>query len=239
MTIEAWRDDIVDALNRNLTAHPDRAGSTPLSRLADKMEALSPTSGDADEALSALVSLIEDPEMGFEDQSEKKYWRGLTGLCRSLQTHNWKKIESAFYARLFGPRSLVSDLRVFALNGVIMAGKKLNPKDLEKLKEDGLLETNPVSWLYAAVISSNLDLAVETAKGLLKADKLNINAFALTLDDWNDHWKEGVDFGDVITDLRDNATSQAAKNKLQKWMDRRNITAYIQERVQYKKVHLN
>ena len=223
MTVEAWKNEITNALKKDLTAQPDRAGSTPLSRLADKLKEYTPTSRDSDEVLNALLFLIENPVDGFIGKAAKQYWRGLTVLSRSLQTYTREKekIASAFYAKLFGPRALVSSLRAIALNGAVLAGRRFSPSELNKL--DDILETNPMSWLNAAVTGGNFDLAVVKITTLLADDALNINAFILSLDGWRNYWQYRVNFGDVVVVFKNAVRNEKAKDKLQRWMDRRGI----------------
>ena len=222
MTVEAWTLKIVNALRQNLVAQSDRSSATPLSRLSDSLNALTPSSQDTDEALTALIRLIENKAEGFEGEAEKKYWRGLTLLCRNVQTHNKERIASTFYARLFGPDALQNSLRVFALNGTVAAGRKLTRIELERLKD--VLKSHPIPWINAAIYGSHFDVAVGEASSLLKNDALDINAFALCLNGWRKCWDNSSSrFNDAVMTFKESACTEMAKRKLQEWMDRRGI----------------
>lgn len=223
MSIETWKKEIVDALRSDLESFPDKDGTTHLSRLVDKVKSFVPTSTESYEILKAVVALIKDPVAEFEGETTKIYWHGLINLSKFINSYEKNILSSAFYEKLFSNEWSGSDLRVYALNGSILAGRIFDPTDLERLED--IYDSHPIAWLNAAVFSSNFDMAVEFTKKALQENVINVNALVLSLDGWRRVWRRDINFGDVVTDFASVIIDHEKKNKLLNWMKIRGLSS--------------
>lgn len=221
MTVETWKNDIVDALRKNLTARAGRAGSTPLSVMANQLKALPANSEDSANARDALISLINNPAVGFDGEAGKRYWRGLSLLSDYLRSSRLSDVAAAFHLRLKGPAKLPDDLLVFALNGLATVTDQIDPKLLREL--NSVLEHYPLAWINAAVRGGNYDLAEEQAIECLKGNKLDIDPLILGLKGWRRLWEKRVNFANIIDQFINATNDVEAKQRLQKWLDRRGM----------------
>jgi hypothetical protein len=212
-----WREKILDALAREQSAVPGRAGETPLSDLAAEFSQLSVSRQP--EVVAAITGLVIQPDIESMGGDGKEYWSGLSFLTKYLSNVEKEALRSAFQTKLFDHEMRKSRLSVYALHGFIAARGRLSPDQWRSLVE--IQQYAPVAWLGAAAMSGMFDFARQTALQMLKDDKLDLRSFLLGMDAWSKVWDERGNFKRLMEQFRDAVPSSKGKEKFTKWLERR------------------
>jgi len=212
-----WLKRIINAMKSEQYAPPGKAGETPLSVLAEELNALDPNRGWY--AVKAMASLVKTPPIEFMNGNQTTYWSDLCFLSDYIVVPDRQTLQSAFRLRLFGKESLAKDLKVYAMKGFVSSSGRLNKKELKDLVF--LCEQRPIAWLDAAVRCGCFDLATDQAIALLKNESIDVGGFIFGLDMWHSKWEQKVNFEKIVKSFRDAVPDQTNKDKFDKWMHRR------------------
>lgn len=226
-----WREIILDVLSREQNAVPGRAGETPLNNLAIEFSRLA-GQRDLIHVVSALKTLVEDPDAALTERDNKEYWRTLSFLTKYLpETPEKDILQKVFRARLFDEHMRNQGVSVFALHGFIAARGRLTPEDLDRLVE--IKDNAPVAWLGAAAMSSLFVFARENAIKLLKDGRINLKSFLIGMDAWREIWDSRDDFGELMKQFQKAVPDTKGKAKFTKWLERR---GYVNEALEHSSV---
>lgn len=213
-----WLNTITSAIKSAKIAPLGKAGETPVSLLADELEALDPNSSYY--VIKAMTSLINSPPQVVMKSDPDTYWSDLCYLSSYIKHSDQTELSEAFYGRLFGTHPLAEPLLVYALKGYIAASGTLHPDKLNELLPI-ICKERPIAWLDAAVRCGHFKLAEDQAKTLLKNNVLNVSGFIFGLDMWANKWNSGDAFSELVNRFRDAAPQPADKDKFAKWLERR------------------
>jgi len=223
--IREWRERIISVLASEKETVPGRAGETPLSNLADEFSTLGGRQDERIAVVNVVMNLVSDPSAELVAKDAGEYWRRLSFLVRYLPGLEKQELQSAFFAKLFDEEMRASGLSVFALHGYIAAGGRMTPIQLNRLDE--IKEHAPIAWLGAAAMSSLFQFAREKTLEMLRAGRIDLNAFMLGMDSWKARWDREQDFQRLMIEFQDAVQTPAEKGKFDRWLERRGFQVHM------------
>lgn len=190
---DQWKRTLQDIILRDRDFVAGPAGETPMVQLSEEIRRLS--DDDSDELANAFADLIKKPPR--QSEHDEAYWKGISFLLHDLGKR-WRRttIRDALLVRILG-NEMPEHLKVFALRGYVAVGGRFDPSELNEALLN-IKEGSPLDWLFAAVRSSQFDMAARSIEEMLREGRLPIGPFLLALDSLLDHWARDVDIGRLV-----------------------------------------
>lgn len=218
------QERIINTIKEDALGGEGRAGETPISNLANMFSKLN--GDESREAIEAIADLVNARSSTFADP--EKFWRNLAFLSQYPKGDK-NHIKEAFFARLFGLKSLDRDLLAWALFGYIETSGVLNEVQLMDLWF--IREKHPILWLSAAVKSGLFEFVKTHATSMLREGKItssnpgvsNSSTLVASLASWMNKWPVKENFFKIVEDFRDAASEFETKKKLKHWVKDRVI----------------